>query len=87
MKIYIMTDLEGVAGVLNFQRKYREINGLEFSRVVFREALDLFANLFMSTGKTARGVLPFHTIGYKIIAGKFDALNKSPEEEVCMTSN
>jgi len=69
------------AGVLNFKRAYRVLNGKQFSRLVFRDALDLYTNLFMSTGKTARGVLPFHAIGYKILESRCRSLDAGTEEE------
>ncbi len=71
-------------GVLNFHRAYRAVNGKPFSRIVFREALDLFTNLFMSTGRTARGVLPFHLLGLKILAGRSNTGSDS-KEELCLT--
>ena len=73
-------------GVLNFQRAYRVLNGQQFSRVIFRDALDLYTNLFMSTGRTARGVLPFHAVGYKILAGRISSQGGKSEEELCLTS-
>jgi hypothetical protein len=63
-----LNDFLGTAnqiGVLNFKRAYKKLHGKDFSRLVFRQALDLFTDLFMSTGRTARGVLPFFVLGLK----------------------
>jgi hypothetical protein len=57
-------------GVLNFHRSYKATHGKEFSRVTFRESLDLFTDLFMSTGRTARGVLPFFLMGFNTLKGR-----------------
>jgi len=65
-------------GVLNFKRAYKKLHGKDFSRLVFREALDLFTDLFMSTGRTARGVLPFFVLGLK----KIDSAGSVLEEKV-----
>jgi len=70
-------------GVLNFHRAYKAVNGKDFSRVVFREALDLFADLFISTGRTARGVLPFFVIGFKIITTR-NGDGTEQKEELCL---
>ena len=46
---------------------------------------DLYTNFYMSTGRTARGVLPFHAFGYKILAGKLKA-HSDVEEEECLNA-
>lgn len=71
-------------GVLNFKRAFKAVNGKKFSRVVFREALDLYTNLYMSTGRVARGVLPFFLVGLKRLGKKPDG-TESEAEDVCLT--
>ncbi len=71
-------------GVLNFKRAYAELNGKRFSRLVFRKALDLFTNLFVSTARTGRGVLPFFVIGLKRISAE-DETGSKGMEETCRT--
>jgi hypothetical protein len=73
-------------GVLNFKRAYKKLNQKQFSRVVFREAMDLFTDLFMSTGRVARGVLPFFVLGFKHLATRDDAGNVNAEE-LCLTKS
>ncbi len=85
MKESAMSDFIETAnqtGVLNFHRAYKAVHGKDFSRVVFREALDLFTDLFMSCGRTIRGVLPFHVIGFKNLSGRDDA-GTIKEGEIC----
>lgn len=74
------------AGVLNFQRAYRKINGKQFSRLIFMEALDLYTGLFMSMGRTARGVLPFFAAGFSSLSEKGD-LEKIHSEDICLKTS
>jgi len=69
-------------GVLNFHRGYRSVNGKDFSRVMFERALDLFTGLFMSTARTARGIMPFFTIGFKHLHERTGAGNLE-SRDVC----
>ena len=72
-------------GILNFQRAYKAINGKQFSRVVFGQAMDLFADLFISNARTARGVLPFFVAGFKSLANRTEAGNVNVED-ICLTT-
>ena len=72
-------------GVLNFHRAYKAINGKDFSRVVFGQALDLFTDLFMSCGRVSRALLPFFVSAYKSIAGRSGAVEIDLEEK-CLTN-
>lgn len=71
-------------GVLNFHRGYRKLNNQKFSRRIFTEAMDLFTDLFMSMGRTSRGVLPFFVKGFKSIPGE---PVKKRKEETCTIKN
>jgi hypothetical protein len=74
-------------GVLVFQRAYKSINGKEFSRVVFTQALDLFADLFVSCGRTARALLPFFLSAATSVADRSSAVNINMDlEEKCLTN-
>lgn len=84
MKDFIETANQ--VGVLNFRRAFKAVNGKKFSRTTFREALDLYTNLFMSTGRTGRGVLPFFVMGLKKLADRDDAGTVSVED-ICLTNN
>ncbi len=67
-------------GVLNFHRAFKDVNHARFNRVTFSKALDLYTNLFMSTARTGRGVLPFFVNGFRILADREDAGTINPEE-------
>ncbi|MCX6644825.1 MAG: DUF115 domain-containing protein [bacterium] len=82
MKEFIETANQ--VGVLNFKRAFKAVNGRDFSRMTFREALDLYTNLFMSTGKTCRGVLPFFVMGFRKLADRSDAGTVNVED-LCQT--
>ena len=84
MKDFIETANQ--VGVLNFKRAFKAVNGKDFSRTTFREALDLYTNLFMSTGKTGRGVLPFFVMGFKKLANRTDSGTVNMED-LCQTKN
>jgi len=47
------------AGMLNFVRKYNEIQGSKFSKRVIDEAMDLYADLYHSTRRAIGTVRPF----------------------------
>ena len=82
MKEFIETANQ--VGVLNFKRAFKVVNGKDFSRTSFREALDLYTNLFMSTGRTGRGVLPFFVMGFRRLAERSDAGTVNVED-LCQT--
>jgi hypothetical protein len=73
-------------GVLNFHRAYKAVNNSNFSRVTFKKALDLYTDLFISTGRTSRGVLPFFVNGFKILSQMCEPGTVNSEEP-CLTSN
>ncbi len=77
-------EIANQTGVLNFTRAYKELNNSRFNRVVFSKAMDLYTDLFMSTGRTGRGVLPFFLKGFRILADRDDA-GTIDTEDICLT--
>ncbi|HDS31043.1 MAG TPA: DUF115 domain-containing protein [Firmicutes bacterium] len=73
-------------GILNFHRAYKAVNNSNFSRVTFKKALDLYTDLFISTGRTARGVLQFFVNGYRILA-EADGAGMNNSEELCLKNS
>jgi hypothetical protein len=84
MKPFIETANQ--TGVLNFHRGYKKLNNQKFTRVLFSQVLDLYTDLYMSMGRTCRGVLPFFVKGFKSIEDE-SLGRKSDGVEECLTTN
>ena len=54
-------------GMLNFVRKYNDIQGSKFSKRVMDDAMDLYADLYHSTRRSIGTVRPFFEQALKVV--------------------